>query len=392
MNNKWIWQSEKYPHFSFNETDYLSNMTFLISTLNAELNQIISQNNLNPILLETEINALTDEILNSASIEGEILKRESVRSSLKKRLDKEFDAMIDKHSTKQSDNYASILLDTNLNKNPLSIERLHGWHNCLFESGYSGLHKINVAKFRNDEMSVVSGSIGREKTHYEAVPTKNIQKDMQAFLSYCNDISPNPYIKSAIAHLWFVIIHPYDDGNGRIARAITDYLLPNKNIKLYSLSSIINQHKKTYYEILEKTTKFNSNCDITEWIQWHLNMTRLAMKQGIDKLNQVIYKTKFWDNFKNLKLSVSQQKVLNKVLDIGIVNFKGDLNVKRYSRIAKIDLQTAQKEIDELCSFGCLIKKTSSYLTEYFIFPQNIDCQKIESNQITIEKPKFRRH
>ena len=283
MIEKWIWQSKKYPHFLFDEKT-TNHLVEEIATEHNKLNQTISRNNLNLILLESKIAALTDEIINSASIEGEILKRESVRSSLRKKLDKEFDFMTDKHSTRQSDNYASILLDTNLNKNPLSIERLHGWHNCLFESGYSGLYKINIAKFRNDEIEVVSGSIGREKTHYEAIPAKNIQKDMEAFLCFCNDISINPYIRSAIAHLWFVIIHPYDDGNGRIARAIADYLLPNDNIKLYSISSIINKNKKAYYEILEKTNRFNPNCDISQWLQWHLNITRLDIQNGVDKI------------------------------------------------------------------------------------------------------------
>ena len=369
--NKWIWQSENYPHFLFDENvvnDLLEN----IATNHCNLKQIVSRNGLNSLLLESKIVALTDEIINSASIEGEILRRESVRSSLKKKLDKEFDFMIDKYSTKQSDNYASILLDTNLNKSPLSIERLHGWHNCLFESGYSGLHKINIAKFRNDEMAVISGSIGREKTHYEAIPAKNIQKDAEAFLRYCNDTSINSYIRSAIAHLWFVIIHPYDDGNGRIARAIADYLLPNKNIKLYSLSSAINQHKKTYYEILERTNRFNKNCDITEWLEWHLNITKLAIQNGIDKIEQLIYKTMFWDKFKETKLNNSQQKVLNKILDIGIKDFKGHLNAKRYSKIAKVDMQTAQNEVEELYSLGCLIKKTDSFLNNYYTLPQNL--------------------
>ncbi|MGX2972650.1 Fic family protein [Helicobacter sp. T3_23-1059] len=384
MGSKWIWQSEKYPHFYFDEAhrECVNVLLFDISKHNKTLNQIISQNNLTPILLESEINALTDEIVNSASIEGEILKRDSVRSSLRKKLDKEFDFMTDKHSTRQSDNYASILLDTNLNKNSLSIERMHGWHNCLFESGYSGLHKINIAKFRVDKMQVVSGAIGREKIHYEAIPAKNIHKDMEAFLHYCNDNSINPYIRSAIAHLWFVIIHPYDDGNGRIARAIADYLLPNKNIKLYSISAEINRHKKAYYEVLEKTNRFNANCNITEWLEWHLSMTKLAMQNGIEKIEKLIYKTTFWDNFRHLKLNNNQQKVLNKILDIGIKDFRGQLSAKRYSRIAKIDLQTAQKEIDELCSLSCLVKKTDSFSKSYFTLPKNLKIlQKSNTNE-----------
>lgn len=385
MGKKWIWQSEKYPHFFLDKSYTIFDFTFddclgaifdRIARCEKKLNQIISQSNLSPILLESKITALTDEIVNSASIEGEILKRESVRSSLRKKLDKEFNFINDNSSTKQSDNYASILLDTNLNKSALTIERLHGWHNCLFESGYSGLHKINIAKFRNDEMQVISGGIGKEKIHYEAIPAKNIQKDMQAFLNYCNNALINPYAKSAIAHLWFVIIHPYDDGNGRIARAIADFALPNENVKLYSISSQINTHKKAYYDILERTNRFNANCDIAEWLQWHLSITESAMQKGIDKINQIIFKTKFWDNFKELKLTRSQHKVLGKMLDIGIKDFGGFLSVKKYSRISKVDIQTASKEIDELCRFGCLVKKTNSFSNEFFTLPQDFAVQK----------------
>ena len=395
MDKKWIWQSKKYPHFLLDTScnDYLRTHLASIARQEKKLLQIISQGNLSPILLESKIATLTDEIVSSASIEGEMLKRESVRSSLRKKLDKDFNFANDNSSTKQSDNYASILLDTNLNKNPLSIERLHGWHNCLFESGYSGLHKINIAKFRNDEMQVVSGGIGKEKIHYEAIPAKNIQKDMQDFLRYCNDTSVNPYIKSAIAHLWFVIIHPYDDGNGRIARAIADFSLPNKNVKLYSISSQINTHKKAYYEILEKTNRFNTSCNITRWLQWHLTITESAMQKGIDKINQIVFKTKFWDNFKELKLTRSQYKVLGKMLDIDIKE-RGFLSVKKYSRISKVDMQTASKEIDELCKFGCLIKKTNSFSNEFFVLPQDCDLVKQDSTKIphaSQTKPKARK-
>lgn len=392
MDKKWIWQSENYPRFLFDKSYTIFDFTFddclgvifdRLAEHEKKLNQIISQSSLSPILLESKITALTDEIVNSASIEGEILKRESVRSSLRKKLDKEFNFINDNSATKQSDNYASILLDTNLNKNPLTIERLHGWHNCLFESGYSGLHKINIAKFRNDEMQVVSGGIGKEKIHYEAIPAKNIQNDMQAFLRYCNNAFINPYAKSAIAHLWFVIIHPYDDGNGRIARAIADFALPNKNVKLYSISSQINAHKKAYYDILERTNRFNENCDITEWLQWHLSITESAMQKGIDKINQIIFKTKFWDNFKELKLTRSQHKVLGKMLDIGIKDFGGFLSAKKYSRISKVDIQTANKEIDELCRFGCLVKKTNSFSNEFFALPQDFVTSSLDSKRIS---------
>lgn len=355
QEQKWIWQSKVYPNFFYNEKDFQPILND-IQENNDKLNFIVSNNELNTIYLDFEINSLTNEIINSSDIEGETLRRKSVRESLRKKLDRKFDFLKDKHTTRQSDNYANILLDTNLNKNPLSIERLHGWHNCLFEGGYSSLYKINVASFRTDEMQVVSGGIGKEYVHYEAVLAKDICKNMQSFLDFCNTNTTNAYIKSAIAHLWFVIIHPYDDGNGRIARAIADFLLPNNNIKLYSLSKEINSRKKEYYTILEKTNKFNESCDISQWIKWHLNITNLALKNTLKELNRLIFKTKFWDIFKDNNLNKNQQKFLNKILDIGIDSFQGNLNIDKYASIAKVDLNTATKEFNELCNLGCLIK------------------------------------
>ncbi|EAK0962169.1 Fic family protein [Campylobacter upsaliensis] len=355
---KWIWQSPNYPHFFYDEKALEALTNELIKNEN-KINSFIANYKLDK--LDLQIQNLSDEIINSADIEGELLKRESVRASLRKKLDDNFDEFNDTFATKQSDNYASILLDAHFNKTPLNIERLHGWHNALFESGYSGLYKINVASFRKDVIQVVSGKIGKEKVHYEAILPKDVEKNMQDFLTFCNHSSLNPYLKSAIAHLYFVIIHPYDDGNGRIARTIADFLLPSQTIKIYSLSSQINQHKKEYYELLEKTNRFNEKCDICAWLTWHLKMTDLAMKNTFKIVNKLIFKTQFWDKFKNYDLNHHQQKVLNKILDIGIDDFKGKLNANKYASIAKIDLATANKELDELCKIACLVKDEKGF-------------------------------
>lgn len=378
--NKWIWQSKTYPNFIYDE-ESLQPLLEDIRQNSKKLNLMIADNQLSTFSLDAKINSLANEIINSADIEGEILMRESVRSSLRKKLDKDFDFLTDNHSTRHSDNYAAILLDTNLNKNPLSLERLHGWHNCLFEGGYSGLHKINIAQFRKDEMEIVSGSIGNEKIHYEAVLAQDIDKNMQSFLDFCNNNNNNAYIKSAIAHLWFVIIHPYDDGNGRIARAITDFLLPNENIKLYSLSKEINLHKKEYYNILERTNAFNESCDISEWVVWHLKITNFALKNAIKELDRILFKTKFWDTFKTCNLNTNQQKFLNKVLDIGINDFKGNLSLKKYMAITQVSLDTAKKELKELLNFGCLIKKEDSdtFLLNQVFFQNPSSMSKIEA-------------
>lgn len=382
---KWIWQSLNYPHFFYDEKN-LEPLLNELSKNEKKLNSLIINNKLSK--LDLEIQNLSDEIINSADIEGETLKRESVRASLRKRLEENFNEFSDTFATKQSDNYANILLDSCLNKTFLSIERLHGWHNALFESGYSGLYKINVASFRKDTMQVVSGKMGKEKIHYEALPAKDIENNMQDFLNFCNHSPLNPYLKSAIAHLYFVIIHPYDDGNGRIARAIANFLLPSENIKFYSLSSQINIHKKEYYELLEKTNRFNEKCDISAWLTWHLKITNLAMENTFKIISSLIFKTEFWDKFKNYNLTHHQQKVLNKILDIGIDDFKGKLNVNKYASIAKVNLTTAYKELDELYKIGCLAKDEKGFRIQTDFTRQNLQKNKLnlEYNEYPLNK------
>jgi len=189
---------------------------------------------------------VTNEILASSKIEGEILNRDSVRSSVEKKLDDAFDYSND-CSTHHTDGLVDILIDSSFNHEPLTEERLHGWHNALFPTGYSGMTKIDVAKYRNEEMSVVSGKGMKEKTHYIAPPPDTLTDEMHTFLEYINHSKDNPYVKSAIAHLWFVIIHPYDDGNGRITRAIANYVLSKElglNHKYFSVSSAVIKDKK----------------------------------------------------------------------------------------------------------------------------------------------------
>lgn len=350
----YIWQSKNYPNFKYNHIELNSlieniqeNETTLKNILNIDKNEEIN----------LKIDTLTKEIMNSSLIEGELLRRDSVRSSLQKKLDKNFDNLSDKKATRQTDNLASLLLDTNLNKAPLTKQRLHGWHNALFEDGYSGLYKINVAKFRDNEMQVISGKIGHENIIYEALPKIDIEQNIENFLKYCNESSENAYIKSSIAHLWFVIIHPYDDGNGRISRAIADYILPNEDIKLYSISSEIMANRKEYYEILEKTTKNNENCDITDWLKWHLSIINEALKNGIKQITNVLYKAKFWDNYKD-KLNERQTKAINKILDIGISDFDGFLTTRKYLSLAKLnknDINLAHQDLNELVELGCLL-------------------------------------
>lgn len=297
--------------------------------------------------------------MNTSEIEGEYFRRDSVRSSVRKKLDETFSLDQDS-STHRSDALIAILLDCNLNREPLTIERLHGWHNALFVGGYDVLQQINVASFRaEDKMEVVSGAIGHEKVHYLAIPEKQIKKDMAQFLTWCSNSDENIYIKSALAHLWFVAIHPYDDGNGRIARAITDYLLSeisNSSFKLYSISTAINSDRKGYYNVLDRTTNlfYNREYDFTLWVEWHLKTLNRAMEMALEKINSVIEKTKFWDKCRDKQLNTRQRKVLTKILELGKENFIGGLNTKKYMAIAKTSRATAVRDINELLAYGCI--------------------------------------
>ena len=356
---KWIWQHPDYPNFNYDKSQLLE----LISQIDYNrgildgMTKLFNQEDIRKIQIDT----LTDEAINTSLIEGEVFKRESVHSSFRKKLDKDFDSLSDKYSTKVTDNLVEILIDCSLNKNPLTQERLHGWHNCLFENNYTKLTKINVASFRkDDDMEVISGVIGFEKVHYKAIPVSKINEDIKNFLEYINTSSENIYIKCAIAHLWFVSIHPYDDGNGRISRAVTDYLLSkyiiNTEFKLYSISTAINNDRKAYYEILDKTTNLfiNRTFDVTPWLIWHLSILNNAMQNTLLNIEHLIEKTKFWDIHRNQLLNERQIKVLNKIFDIGIYNFEGGLNTKKYIALTKVSKATAIRDISELLKFECI--------------------------------------
>jgi len=356
---KWIWQHDEYPNFKYNKEaleELLKSLEYKRGTLDG-ISKLFNANDIKKIEIETLVN----EAINTSEIEGEYLKRESVRASLLKKLDASFDTTKDS-STHQTDALVEILLDCSMNSEALSIERLHGWHNSLFVSGYERLHKINVASFRkHDDMEVVSGAIGHEKVHYLALPQREIIKDIENLLAWCNSSEENIYIQSAIAHLWFVVIHPYDDGNGRIARAITDYILSRQNFstnqfKLYSISMAINSDRRGYYEVLDRTTNLfiNRDFDVTAWLKWHLRILSDAMDEADRNIEYIVQKTKFWDRHREDNLNGRQIKVLNKILDIGSENFEGGLNTKKYMAITKKSKATVVRDIQELVLLGCI--------------------------------------
>lgn len=356
---RWIWERETYPHFTYD----LNRLEHLIQEVSLEqgyliaITQTMDRNN----IAQRQLEALMNEAISTSAIEGEILNRDSVKASILRKLGiQESDSLKKDIST---DYLIEILIDANTNyEQKLTLERLFGWHNALFPRGYSGLAKINVALFRGEEiMEVVGGAVGKEKTYYVAPPRATLEDEMDRYLQWFNSTPPS-LIKACISHLWFVIIHPFDDGNGRIGRAITDLVLSNIEkstiSRLYSMSSAINNDRNGYYKVLEKTTgyviKERNHLDITDWCEWFLITLNAALGDTKKKLGYIVQKTTFWDKYKNHDLNARQTKVLNKILDMGVENFQGSLSKKKYMTIADTASTTASRDITQLIEIGCI--------------------------------------
>ena len=371
---RWIWQKDNYPNFIYNEKELLP----IIEKVSAKQGELIAFTSLlnNENLKKRQFEALSSEVINTSAIEGEKLKRDSVRASIGRKLG--IENLETYKSDIHTDGIVEILIDANTNYNqPLALEKIFGWHNAIFPTGYSGINKINVAKFRDvEEMKVVSGAIGQEQTHYVAPPREQLDKEMGQYLEWFNN-EKTSLIKAAIAHIWFLIIHPMDDGNGRIARAITDLVLSkieqSEFSKLYSISTTIFKHRKEYYKTLDLTTgyhiKDNKGLDITLWITWFLEALYESLCDAKKSLLYVIDKTNFWDKHRDSNLNARQIKVLNKILDKGIENFEGGLNKRKYEAIAKTTSATASRDIKDLIEKECIqqTKGTKGRNVSYFI-------------------------
>lgn len=298
------------------------------------------------------VEALSYDIIASSEIEGVELNNVQVRSSVARKLGvKIFDST---ESSRYVDGIVEMSLDATENYDKiLTNERLFGWHNCLFPTGWSNSVEIDVAKYRSGGMKVVSGMFGREKVHYVAPPAEKVAEEMKRFLDWFNSRETyNDYVKSAIAHLWFVCIHPFDDGNGRIGRAIADMALSqaeSSKMRFFSISYQINKDKKRYYEILERTQK--GNRDITEWISWYLDCLIRSIEHSDELLSKVLNKAIFWQKHTDVAISERQREVLNLYLD----GYPGKLTVKNWAKRVKVSADTAARDIKDLVEKGVLI-------------------------------------
>ncbi|WP_374383027.1 Fic family protein [Dongia sp.] len=305
---------------------------------------------------EAMLQTLTQDVVKSSEIEGEHLDIEQVRSSIARRLGLDIAGLVP--ADRNVDGVVEMMLDATQNfDQALTTERLFAWHAALFPTGYSGLVKIKVAGWRDDSdgpMRVVSGPIGRERIHYVAPPADKVAFEMERFVTWFNaPPKTDPVLKSAQAHFWFVTIHPFEDGNGRMARAIADMALARSEKsrqRFYSMSNQIRQERKAYYEILERSQK--SSVDITAWMDWFLGCLGRAVANADTSLTGIMLKAKFWERFGRIALNNRQIKVLNRLLD----GFDGKLTTSKWAIIAKCSQDTATRDIQDLIAKGALRK------------------------------------
>jgi Fic family protein len=305
---------------------------------------------------QASLAVLTEDVVKTSEIEGEWLNVDSVRSSIARRLGVEIGALapVDRHV----EGVVDMVLDATAHcEAPVSRERLFGWHAALFPTGYSGLTRIKVGEWRDDAggpKQVVSGPVGRRRVHFEAPPAERLETEIRRFLDWLNGTSNQPpLIRAGLGHLWFVTLHPFDDGNGRIARAIGDLLLARADgspQRFYSLSAQIQRERKAYYDILERTQK--RSLDVTEWLAWFLDALHRAVDQAQQTLDAVLVKSRFWQRWATTPLNERQVKLLNRLLD----GFDGKLTSSKWAAIAKCSPDTALRDITDLLERGVLRK------------------------------------
>ena len=338
---KFIHNLTEWPKFEF-DSEKILHLVGRVRNLQGQLSgkmEALGFNLKNEAYLET----LSLDIIKSSEIEGERLELDQVRSSIARRLGMEVSGMIP--ADREVEGVVEMMMDATQNaKQKLTSERLFDWHSAMFPSGRSGMYKI-----------VVSGPLGKEKVHFQAPDYNKINREIQKFLTWFNSNSTlDPAIQAGIAHLWFVTIHPFEDGNGRITRAITDMILSRSEIsshRFYSMSSQIRLERKKYYEMLEKTQKGNLN--ITPWLEWFLECLERALISSDQIVNKVLQKHQFWIDNKEIQLNERQTLIIEKLLD----GFFGKLNTSKWAKINKCSTDTALRDIQDLLTKNILEKE-----------------------------------
>lgn len=355
--DKYIYQHNNWPHFTWNNDD----LFFTLGKVRNMQGKLIGKMEALGFDLRNEavLETMTLDVLKSTEIEGEMLNPDQVRSSIARRLGIDISGLL--ASDRNVDGIVDLMLDaTQHYKENLTPDRLFDWHSALFPTGRSGINKITVGNWRKDAtgpMQVVSGAMGKEKVHFIAPDASKLDNEMAAFIDWFNkEEKLDPVIKAGVAHLWFVTIHPFDDGNGRVARALADMLLARSDgssQRFYSMSAQIRLERKGYYDILEQTQK--GTLDITDWLKWFLNCLLNALNSTDTILAKVLYKAQFWNNYATITLNERQKLLLNKLLD----GFNGKLTSSKWAKIAKCSADTALRDIQDLINKGILRKEPS---------------------------------
>ncbi len=358
--NRWIWQQADWPQFRWNE----GRVQPLLREVHRRLGVVLGRAGTLDGSLDaaTALDALLQNIITSSAIEGEGLNAASVRSSLARRLGVTLGGELVATSSARTEGLAELMMDAvNNTQASLSLERLLRWHRWLFPDEEPRLVTLRVGQLRGDEpMQVVSGRIDKPKVHFEAPPRALLDEQLAQFIVWFNqslDTSLDPLLRAAITHFWFITLHPFDDGNGRIARALTDLALAQADaqaIRLYAMSASILENRTDYYRILEKSQK--ADVDITEWIEWFLQTLNSTLQMALSAIDRTLQKSRFWQRFHGEDFSAEQRKVLNRLLDGGERGFEGGISAAQYQAVAKVSKATASRHLSDLLSKGCLQK------------------------------------
>lgn len=362
---KYIWQNSEYPNFTYNKDiimPLLSSLRLKQGKLLGKMYSIGFENYQN-----AKLNILSEDVIKSSEIEGLKLNKNQVRSSVAKKLGLNFDDDI--YIERDVQGIVDMMSDAVMNfDKPISKERLFSWQASMFPEGRSGLYKIKTGKYRDDKkgkMQVVSGVLGHEEVHYEAPGADVVPYEMKRLIDYINNESDTDLvIKAGIVHLWFVIIHPFEDGNGRIARALADMLLArseNSSDRFYSMSSQIKTVRKSYYKVLEITQ--SDSVDITLWLKWFLENLAIAIENSETLLSDTLKKAEFWNKNKAQTFNKRQLKVLDKLFD----NFEGKLTAKKWAKICNCSHDSANRDLIDLVNKNILQKKGAARGVYYIL-------------------------
>ena len=352
----WIWEHTDWPAFRWRETE----VSPVLARARLAQGRILgAASMLDPALtLDADVSILVEDGVQTSAIEGERLDLEAVRSSVARHLG--LPTAGSPAPSRAIDGLIDVLLDaTRRFDAPLTLERLLGWQASLFPTGYSGLRAIRAGQLRGTEpMEVVSGGVGGERVHFLAPPRERLEAELARFLGWFGEPSKDldGLVRAGLAHLWLITLHPFEDGNGRLARAVTDMAIArdeHRPMRLFSLSAQIQRRRSAYYKILERTQR--GDLDVTSWLSWFLEQVEDAATQAHSIVARTLGKARFWLRFQAVEISERQRKVLNRLLDAGPQGFAGGINNRKYMGLTRTSRATAWRELSDLVAKGCLV-------------------------------------